>query len=128
MFLKKFEELITNKKSAKQSQFSFALKQSKLFLDMFMLPIKNHDWWEQAEELKQNCFYVDYHNEIISPTKIDAITYEKAHKVVNTIRKDVQEAIVFINGASEEELKEIKLIFKEAKIGDALHDSLNQKL
>jgi len=44
--------------------------------------LENYTWWDNADKLKQNCFYLDYKAEIIFDPAISTKQWTTAHQFV----------------------------------------------
>ena len=47
----------------------------------------NLDWWERADQIKQNGFYVNYIDELINPKDLDKKQYDEAKTVVSRLKR-----------------------------------------
>ena len=47
----------------------------------------NLDWWKNADEIKQNGFYVNYNDKLITPGHIKSKEYDDAKVVVERLQR-----------------------------------------
>lgn len=112
------------KKKTGEHSIMYALGIATSILGAGMEGIMNYEWWSTADKLKQNGFYVDYINEVISPDIIGETDYKKAHKIIMTFRKDARLFIGAISVADEKQLAEFKANSETAELKNLLAESI----
>ena len=88
--------------------------------------INNHDWWDNAETLKQNCFYVDYSDGLKLPEAIAKEDYDKASKFVTSLKEDIRLIITGFSKASEAELNKFRTDFEIEDLKETLSDTIKR--
>lgn len=86
--------------------------------------VNNYEWWNTADTLKQNCFYVDYANKIISPDSVTEAKYTEAEKYVNSFYKDIRFLMAVLARANDKQMDEFRKLFKETEIKDLIQESI----
>lgn len=90
--------------------------------------VQNHAWWGAADQLKQNCFYLDYTSEgIADPAIVDAVAYEQAHQLTTRFRDDLIVMAGFIEQANPKELTCLREAFTDAEINVQIDESITRK-
>lgn len=89
--------------------------------------MSNHDWWAQADMLKQKGLYVDYQNQLILPSDLTKKDYEMALRFTQPIPKEVEQFIQNISRMSKQELKSFRDLFREADFESLIVESLHRK-
>lgn len=115
--------------------FSLSSKStSKDVLDAFLntglgifSAFSNYDWWKEADKLKQNGLYVDYHDVLLRPLALTKEDYETALRRIEPIPKDVEEFIARINKMSPKKLEEFRLSFKETDLERLITEAIERK-
>lgn len=77
------------KKRNGEHSILYALRVGASILGGGLEGVRNYEWWSAADKLKQNGFYVDYVNGVISPDVIGEAAYNKANKIVMVILKQM---------------------------------------
>lgn len=124
IFCKGLLELKKRKKD--EHSFVYGLKIVIEILGAGLEGIANYDWWDEADRLKQNGFYVDYKNGIVSPEVIEISAYEKALKITAQFHQDADRLIAQLSVAGENELKELRSNFEKADIKSLLAESISR--
>jgi AbiV family abortive infection protein len=112
------------KKKKGEHLLTYALGIATSILGAGLDGITNYEWWNIADKLKQNGFYVDYINGVISPETIGEADYKKAYKIVTAFRKDIRLFIGAISVADEKQLKEFKANFETAELKSLIEESI----
>lgn len=86
----------------------------------------NYDWWKQADTTKQNCFYVDYENDLQAPSKFKRADYEEAQKQAKRFIMDIRILMIVLLRANETQLKEYHKTFWDADLPDILGESIGK--
>ncbi|RKR80077.1 AbiV family abortive infection protein [Mucilaginibacter gracilis] len=104
---------------------------AKMFMDGLLAVkdgLENYQWWDSADKLKQNCFYLDYTDEgMIDPARIGVLQWETTFKFITKVTHDLQELTETIVGASGKELAEFRQQFIDGEIGDLMAESIVRK-
>lgn len=71
----------------------------------------NVEWWNNADKLKNRGFYVDYKNELLSPSELNHEDYHRASMMMNDLSNRLRVIRVFVQKLNENDLKKmVKLI------------------
>ncbi|MBS1666324.1 MAG: AbiV family abortive infection protein [Bacteroidetes bacterium] len=121
-----FCKTIIDLKKKKKGEHSilYALRFGASILGGGLEGITNYEWWSGADKLKQNGFYVDYANGVISPDVIGEAAYNKAYKIVMAFRTDARLFISAVSKATEKELAELKASFETADIKKLIEEGI----
>lgn len=85
----------------------------------------NKNWWDKADQLKLNAFYVDYKETVSDPASITEADCQTALLRGSDLAKSVMVLIKYIESMSEKELQDFKDNFHTADIADLLPDTIN---
>lgn len=124
LFVKKITDLIEDKK--KRHWFMQLLHIGITSLEGISEAIENHEWWNNADFLKQSCFYVDYANEVLSPDKFNEEDFNKASKWVGAVRTDVRIIIIGFKKFSEAEKRDLKNQFHQIELPKLVEGSIKR--
>jgi AbiV family abortive infection protein len=122
IFCKSIFDLKRKKKG--EHSIMYALGITTSILGAGLEGLMNYEWWSTADKLKQNGFYVDYINKVISPDDIREPDYRKAHKIVTAFRKDVRLFIGAVSLADQKQLAELKANFETAELKNLIEESI----
>jgi hypothetical protein len=114
------------KRQLTESSYDHCMRGLAAVGEGIMSGYSNYQWWTTADSLKQECFYVDFRNGIISPSTKTKSDYDVARKIVLTVRKDVRFFIAAIKNANEKELKEFRNDFANAEMVSHVHESIKR--
>jgi AbiV family abortive infection protein len=90
--------------------------------------IDNYEWWDRADKLKQNCFYVDYNDQgPVDPFKITEDDWLSAHQFVSAFTVDLNNLMIKIANAKPHELLEYQDEFNDAELTGLFSESINRK-
>jgi len=90
--------------------------------------IQNHAWWNEADKLKQNCFYLDYTtNGIADPAIFDQAGFNTADNFSQKFRKDLRLMTVIIEKATPEDIAELKTVFIDTGLIEQIDESITRK-
>ncbi|HWJ29144.1 MAG TPA: AbiV family abortive infection protein [Flavisolibacter sp.] len=117
--------LIDSKKES-ENAFLYYLKAATEVAYGIISGIENYNWWNKADSLKQECFYVDYKTVIKDPIFISIKEYDDAFKNVSAFQKDIRLIIAVLNKANESQLKEFRKAFNEANFKNILKDTIKR--
>ncbi|MNY28149.1 hypothetical protein D3C86_1621050 [compost metagenome] len=78
-----------------------------MFIGRSVTAYGNYRWWEKADELKQQTFYVDYANGIIDPASISVSDYSCALHYVTLFRNDLEDMIAKIESSTDSQLQRL---------------------
>lgn len=126
LFCKSIADL--KKKKKDEHSIMYALGIVSTILGAGLEGITNYEWWSTADRLKQNGFYVDYINGVISPDAIGETDYGKAHKIVTAFRKDVRLFIGVVSAADGKQLLELKANFETAELKSLIEESIARSI
>jgi AbiV family abortive infection protein len=110
----------------KENGFLYYLNIAKIVFEGFLSGINNHEWWNEADKLKQNCFYVDYLDQIISPDIIGMKKFKEAEKHVMAFRTDIRILMAVITKANEKQLIQFRKTFEEAEFKLLIQESIER--
>ena len=122
IFCKSLVEL--KKKKTSENSFLYGLRMVAEVLGAGVEGVTNYVWWNEADRLKQNGFYVDYKNGMISPESIDEIDYSKALKITTAFRKDIRVFISALSAANEKDLKGLRSNFETTDIKNLIAEGI----
>jgi AbiV family abortive infection protein len=88
--------------------------------------VNNYEWWNTADTLKQNCFYVDYTDKIISPNTVKEAKYMEAEKHVNSFYEDIRFLMAVLARANDKQLEEFRKLFKETEMKELMQESIQR--
>lgn len=88
--------------------------------------VNNYEWWNTADTLKQNCFYVDYTDKIISPDTIDEAKYMEAEKHVRPFYEDIRFLMAVLARANDKQLEEFRKLFRETEMKELMQESIQR--
>lgn len=90
--------------------------------------VENYIWWDSADKLKQNCFYLDYTDEgLIDPAIIDEKQWNIALKFVSKFTLDLQVLMETVANATDRELANFRSQFIESEMVEMVSESINRK-
>lgn len=95
-------------------------------LDGIVEAKENYEWWDNADALKQNCFYVDYRDIVIAPANFQKSDYDKALKFVKSFKEDIQIVIEAILDMPIVKLKDLSKNLKDANFDKLLGESIKR--
>ncbi len=84
----------------------------------------NYRWWEEADQLKQKGFYVDYKNGLLTPEIFTVDQYQIALKNISMIKNDLDSFIRAINSMGDQELKRFRKVFDDSELKKVINDSV----
>lgn len=90
--------------------------------------VNNYEWWNTADTLKQNCFYVDYTDKIISPNTVTEAKYMEAEKHVNSFYADIRFLMAVLARANDKQLEEFRKLFKETEMKELMQESIQRSV
>jgi AbiV family abortive infection protein len=88
--------------------------------------ITNYYWWRQADNLKNQGFYVDFWDVLLDPGSITRDQYRQALRHVLSLQREVEGFIIFLNTKSEAELLDLRELVKQSRLGDLLEESITR--
>lgn len=96
--------------------------------DVLNIVVHNHGWWDQADELKQRCFYLDYTSlGLNDPATFDLKAFEEARALTKKFREDLGLMVVIIERASPEDLNELRQAFVTTGMTEQINESITRK-
>ncbi|MCU7548143.1 AbiV family abortive infection protein [Chitinophagaceae bacterium LB-8] len=88
--------------------------------------IENYQWWDNADNLKQECFYVDYKSAIKDPQSISSEQYQEAYKNVSVFKNDIRIIIAALTRANNKQLNDFRIGFEEANFKGILEATIKR--
>ncbi len=86
----------------------------------------NYQWWDKADALKQQGFYVDYAGKPVAPDFITKADYDHAYQQATSLQSELQEFIQKLEDCSIEEMKEFQTLFTQANFKEQIEESLKR--
>jgi hypothetical protein len=120
--------VVLKKRKKEEPLLGYLFKLTANLFGTSMAALEHYEWWQAADKLKQNGFYVDYVNGIISPVSITAADYDQASRMVTAFRKDARLLIEFCLSATEPQLKSLRKTLKTAAIKELLAESIGRSI
>lgn len=87
----------------------------------------NYRWWEKADKLKQDCFYVDFGNPIIDPARYQYQDYHNALSHVTTFKREVRKIMAIIKRTNEKDLRELEKQMRIVNFEEMLSETMGFK-
>lgn len=95
-----------------RSVFTF-LKMAISFLEPISKMSQNIEWWINADNLKNRGLYVDYKNELLSPSQITSTDYDKAVNIIGELSNRFEKIKSFLDPMRKENLDKLVKHFNE---------------
>jgi AbiV family abortive infection protein len=86
--------------------------------------IKNYQWWETAEEMKQRGFYADYKNGILLPSDVTKEEYNISLGHIKKLQNELKEWMDEIKNWNINELEDFKIKIESEDYKDLIKDSI----
>lgn len=116
------------KRNKKHNTFQHYLMQFKYIVDTVNNSILNHGWWDRADKIKQNCFYVDHNQDgILSPDDFDQVKYNEANKFAGKLRQDLLEMMTDFENAPQGDIDALRASFDEIDLYQSISEAINRK-
>lgn len=96
---------------------------AKTFLSALTASSK-HDWWNEANVLKNDGLYVDYKSTIVSPSRFTSTDYESAKRYTTEMPSILKSLQDHLSGLTKRELEEFRENFKLAEFDKLIEESL----
>ena len=103
------------------------LQTSALALLNIFSAISNHEWWQQADDLKNKGLYANYRNGLILPDSLTNEEFLNTIKFTKSIPTEIQSFVNRLNKMDIQELKGFITLFKEAQIDQLIEESILTK-
>lgn len=97
------QEIPKNKKSSFLDNFGHFLNQALMVLSGLKQVGENLDWWENADNLKKQGFYVDYKDGLISPKEITKAQYDEANEIIKGLSIKIRVLPIIFRARSDDE-------------------------
>jgi len=90
--------------------------------------VENYEWWNNADQMKQHCFYLDYNTiGTFDPAAIDRKAYETTFNITKKFREDLRLMVILIERASAPALGELKEAFIFSGLVEQIDESIMRK-
>ncbi len=115
-----------DKKTISENSWWYGVKFVNKALRAALEASLNYQWWENADGLKQQCFYVDFDNGLISPSNVLESQYIEAKKHVTTFRNQYLILQLDLEDATELQLRELVILLDEAGFKGLLEEMIER--
>lgn len=114
--------------NAKRSTFENVVQVLLYGTRMVSDSFQNHIWWNEADKMKQNCFYLDYNSKgIEDPIVFDKKAFEVANDFRQKLKKDLRLMTLIIEHAQPNDLNELKQAFINGDMIEQIDESITRK-
>lgn len=117
--------LSNDKSKAEKITKEWGDKNAKEYTDKFSLYF---DFWTDAEIHKQRGFYVDYDDQLFSPSQLNEKKYLQAYEITNSFRQECKELIEYVRSLQDRDKKMFaKTINTNKEFYKMIEDSINRQ-